>query len=409
MEPPVKQNTAINILSLTGIQLSPVNSMLLTKQPLLRLPFIAAFMFAVFITSPGNAKPKEDSLLNQRAVLALMRKVADWQLKDWKVNGPKHPVYDWTNAASYTGIYALGTMKGNNGYLDPLVRIGKKLGWQTGPNRFVADDYCIAQTYVLLSMKYHDKTMTLPFIALADSIVARPHGKSIIWNNGANTDEWAWCDALFMGPPALSYLSIATKDPKYLNTASKLWWKTTNYLYDKKEHLFYRDSRFFTKREKNGKKVFWSRGNGWVMAGLVRVMENVAANNPERPKFERLYKQMAQRIAALQQPDGSWHASLLDPKSYPVKETSGTGFYCYALLWGLNHGLLDKSYWPAAKKAWAAIASSVHPDGMLGFVQQIGESPDAVNAESTETYGVGAFLLAGAQLYKYIGNHPEAE
>src|ERR1700761_5595973 len=242
--------------------------MILTKQSLLRLQFIAVFMLSTVIISFGSTKPKEDSLLNQRAILALMRKVADWQLKDWKTNTPKHPTYDWTNAACYTGIYALGTMKGNNGYLDPLIRIGKKLNWQTGPNRFVADDYCIAQTYVLLSLKYHDKTMMLPFITLADSIVAKPHDKSIVWNNGANTDEWAWCDALFMGPPALSYLSIATKDPKYLNTATKLWWKTTNYLYDKKEHLFFRDSRFFTKREKNGKKVFWSRGNGWVMAGL---------------------------------------------------------------------------------------------------------------------------------------------
>ncbi|MES2112856.1 MAG: glycoside hydrolase family 88 protein [Bacteroidota bacterium] len=381
--------------------------MLLTKQQILRLQFIATFMLTALIAAANGTKPGKDSLLNQRDILATMRKVADWQLKDWKVNGPKHPSYDWTNAASYAGIYALGTMRGNNGYLDPLIRIGKKLNWQTGPNRFVADDYCIAQTYVQLSMKYHDKSMIQPFIMLADSIVAKPHDKSIVWNNAANIDEWAWCDALFMGPPALSYLSIATKDPKYLNTATKLWWKTTNYLYDKKEHLFFRDSRFFTKREKNGKKVFWSRGNGWVMAGLVRVMENIPASNPERAKFEKLYKQMAQRIAALQQPDGSWHASLLDPASYPVKETSGTGFYCYALLWGLNHGLLDKSYWPVAKKAWAAISSSVHPDGMLGFVQQVGESPDAVNAESTEVYGVGAFLLAGAQLYKYVGSHSD--
>src|SRR3569833_511875 len=168
MELPVKQNNCYKYYIFSWCTAKPLNPMVLTKQPLLRLQFIAAFILAIFITSPGNAQPVKDSLFNQRAVLAAMRKVADWQLKDWKVNGPKHPVYDWTNAACYTGIYALGTMKGNNGYLDPLIRIGKKLNWQTGPNRFVADDYCIALTYVLLSMKYHDKTMTLPFNALAD-------------------------------------------------------------------------------------------------------------------------------------------------------------------------------------------------------------------------------------------------
>ncbi|MGZ3874747.1 MAG: glycoside hydrolase family 88/105 protein, partial [Mucilaginibacter sp.] len=218
--------------------------------------------------------------------------------------------------------------------------------------------------------------------------------------------EWAWCDALFMGPTALGYLSAATGKPEYLNTAIRLWWKTTSYLYDPAEHLYFRDGSYLDKKEKNGRKVFWSRGNGWVLAGLVRVMENIPADNPDKKKFEKLYKDMAARIASLQQPDGSWHASLLDPASYPVKETSGTGFYCYALLWGLNHQLLDKkAYWPVVKKAWGALTSSVHPDGMLGYVQRIGDSPDRVTAESTEVYGVGAFLLTGSQLYRYAEAH----
>jgi len=115
---------------------------------------------------------------------------------------------------------------------------------------------------------------------------------------------------------------------------------------------------------------------------------------------------MAAKVASLQQPDGSWHASLLDPESYPIKETSGTGFYCYAILWGLNHGLLDKGqYIPVAKKAWTVLISSVQPDGMLGYVQPIGASPDKVNAQSNEVYGTGAFLLAGGQLYQYLKKH----
>jgi rhamnogalacturonyl hydrolase YesR len=230
-----------------------------------------------------------------------------------------------------------------------------------------------------------------------------PHDESLEWKNNIASREWAWCDALFMGPTALAYLSAVTDERKYLDIAVALWWKTTDYLYDKTEHLYFRDGSFLDKKEKNGKKVFWSRGNGWVFAGLARVLENMPKNYPGRRRFENLFKEMAAKIASLQQPDGSWHASLLDPESYPIKEMSGTGFYTYGLTWGLNNKLLDKNtYWPIVDKAWAALNGAIHPDGMLGYVQPIGAAPGAVDENSTEIYGVGAFLLAGSEIYKYV-------
>ncbi|MDO3643313.1 glycoside hydrolase family 105 protein [Mucilaginibacter sp. L3T2-6] len=383
--------------------------MLLTKKSARRFLYFSLIILSV-TTESAQAHSKKDSLLRRKTILKMMDKVADWQLNEWSSKGMRHPAYDWTNAACYTGLYAFGSMKGNERYLDTLVKIGTKLKWQTGPSRFMADDYCIGQTYSLLSVKYHDRKMMAPFMQLADSIAGKPHDESLEWKNNIAKREWAWCDALFMGPTALSYLSTATHDKKYLDIATKLWWKTTDYLYDPAEHLYFRDGSYLNKKEKNGKKVFWSRGNGWVLAGLVRVMENMPSNSPEKAKFEKLYREMASKIASLQQPDGSWHASLLDPASYPVKETSGTGFYCYALLWGLNHNLLAQAtYWPVVKKAWAALASSVHANGMLGYVQRIGDSPDMVTAESTEVYGVGALLLTGEQLYKYVSKHPDAK
>jgi len=377
-----------------------------SKHSRLRAIALVLFISPVFF---ANAKPAPaDSLLKQKSILTIMHRVADWQLNQWDTKGFSHPPADWTNAACYTGIYALGAIKGNDKYLDALVKIGSNLHWQTGPNRFMADDYCIGQTYSLLSVKYSDKTMIVPFRLLADSIAAKPHNEPLDWKNNIQSREWAWCDALFMGPPALGYLSKAAGNPVYMNTATRLWWKTTAYLYDPAEHLYFRDGSYFNKKEKNGEKIFWSRGNGWVLAGLVRVMESLPANSPDKKKFEKLYKEMAARIASLQQPDGSWHASLLDPVSFPVKETSGTGFYCYALTWGLNHHLLDKkTYWPVVKKAWAALTSSVHSNGMLGYVQRIGDSPDMVTDDSTEVYGVGAFLLTGSELYKYVSSHPD--
>jgi unsaturated rhamnogalacturonyl hydrolase len=188
---------------------------------------------------------------------------------------------------------------------------------------------------------------------------------------------------------------------KYITQASKLWWKTADYLYDKDEKLYYRDSRFFDQREKNGKKVFWSRGHGWVMGGLVRMLSNMPEDFPDRERFEKLFKEMAYRIAPLQTDDGTWHASLLDPDNYQAKESSGTGFYIYALAWGVNNGLLPRrDFKPVIEKGWKALMDCVQDDGKIGFVQLPAAEPGKATADDTATYGTGAFLLAGSEVCK---------
>jgi unsaturated rhamnogalacturonyl hydrolase len=178
---------------------------------------------------------------------------------------------------------------------------------------------------------------------------------------------------------------------------------TTDFLYDKTEHLYFRDSSYFDRREANGRKVFWSRGNGWVFAGLVRVLEAMPADAPQRPRYVQLYRDMAAKLITIQQPDGLWRSSLLDPNAWPAKETSGTGFFCYGLAWGINHGLLDQAvYRPAVVKAWQGLVGCVHDDGMLGSVQPIGAAPDKVSPDLTENYGAGAFLLAGSEMLKML-------
>jgi len=343
---------------------------------------------------------------NPDSVLKIMNKVADWQLNDWKDHGPRHEKWHWTMGACYAGYMALNQVGHNSIYIDAMRNIGDSLKWNTGPNRQMADDYCIAQMYSQVYLKVKKPVMIAHFKALADSIIARPHTESLEWKNNIASREWAWCDALFMGPPAFAYLSSATADKKYIDFASNMWFKTTDYLFDKDENLYFRDGRFFTQKEANGKKIFWSRGNGWVMGGLVRMLDNMPAGYPERARFEELYRKMAEKIITLQNNDGTWHAALLDPDSYPVKETSGTGFYCYALAYGINHGLLpyDK-YHNVVEKAWNALTSSVHLDGKLGYVQQIGEKPEKVTNDDTEVYGVGAFLLAGSEVYKMMLKH----
>ena len=179
------------------------------------------------------------------------------------------------------------------------------------------------------------------------------------------------------------------------------WKATSDKLYDPAERLYFRDSTYFEKREANGKKVFWSRGNGWVLAGLARVLEVMPLDYPQRKFYEQQFKEMAARIAGLQPADGLWRPSLLDPESYPLPETSGSGFFTFGIAWGINHGLLPRAQFePVVCKGWNALVQSVTPEGKLEHVQPVGSDPKKFDPSHSDVYGVGAFLLAGSEMYR---------
>ncbi|MFI5452654.1 glycoside hydrolase family 105 protein [Pedobacter sp. UC225_61] len=363
------------------------------------------FLLSVFSIHVAHAQ-NQSNALNGDSIFYQMKKVADWQWKNLETVGWKNPKKDWTSGAMYTGMMAWAKLANDETYYHKLIKVGEDNTWQIGKYRHFADDYCVGQLYSQLYTIYKEPKYIADFKALADTITQLPHTEGLEWKKNIHLREWAWCDALFMGPPALGYLTEATGDAKYVDKSVELWNKTTEYLYDKEEHLYYRDSRYFNKKEKNGAKVFWSRGNGWVIGGLVRVLSVLPKNHPERKKLESLFIDMSTKLASIQQTDGSWHASLLDPESYPSKETSGTGFICYAMAWGINNGLIsEKKYLPIVSKAWLALTTSVHPDGKLGFVQAQGAAPDKVGYEDTDVYGVGAFLLAGSEMLPLYLNH----
>lgn len=332
-----------------------------------------------------------------KEIIASMQKVADWQL----ANPSRHPATDWTQGAGYAGMMALAGISADSKYLDAMVAMGTGNHWQLGPKPYYADDHCVGQAYAELALKFRNPEMIAPMKARFDHILSHPRDSLLVFKIPGNQDRWSWCDALFMAPPAWAKLYRATGNPAYLDFMIREWDACTGFLYDKEAHLYFRDSTYFEKREANGKKVFWGRGNGWVMAGLVRVLQEIPGNHPQRERFEQQFKDMCRALLACQQADGMWRASLLDPASYPLRETSSTGFYTYAFAWGVNQGLLDsKSYTPAVEKAWAALSECVDGDGKLTHVQPIGADPQRFPDDSTEVYGTGAFLLAGSEIYR---------
>lgn len=341
-------------------------------------------------------------------VLAMMQKAADWQLAN---PSPKPPTC-WEKGALYAGLMALGDLTANPKYRDAMLEIGRTNQWKLGPRIFHADDYAVGQMYCEMFQLYRDPAMLAPLRENLDYILTHPDDRPIAGavnagKNKATPMRWWWCDALFMGPPAFARLAAATGEIKYLDFLVQEWKATSEFLYDKEEHLFFRDNSYFKKQEKNGKKIFWSRGNGWVMGGLVRVLQMLPAQHPDRKFFETQFCEMAEKILAIQPADGAWHASLLNPEAHALPEASGTGFYCYALTWGINQGLLDRArFEPAALKAWHALCGFVQEDGKLTHVQQVGAAPDAFTADHTDTYGVGAFLLAGSEIYRLTLDKP---
>jgi len=337
------------------------------------------------------------SAMETGQVQEVMTRVADWQLD----HPSRHALTDWTHGALFAGMTAWAQMADSDRYEQALIEFGNKSGWRVGRRRFHADDYCVGQMYIDM-YKLHDKPeMIQPIQENLDYILEHPPTSELEMVQEGNQDRWNWCDALFMGPPVWAKLARVTGDEKYLDHMNKEWWATTDFLYDKDEHLYYRDSRYFDRREANGEKVFWSRGNGWVFGGLIRVLEQLPDDYPDRQRYETLFKQMAAKLIDIQPEEGLWHSSLLDPVGFPSIEASGSGFYCYGLAWGINRGYLDeKTYLPAVIKAWTGLVGCVHPDGKLGYVQPIGADPRHVNTDQTEIYGVGSFLLAGSEVYK---------
>lgn len=365
---------------------------------------------------------------NKYEARRLMKKVADWQIgqHDAQYAASKNPLKNaqnnvsynimsehddvsWTNAALYVGMADFAELveqkDGKDTYYKWLKKVAGRNHYQLGKWMYHADFIAVAQAYIDLYKKYKNERILYHTLARTDWVIANPSKSTLEldYRKIETLDRWSWCDALFMAPPVYAKLYSLTGDEKYIDFLNKEYKATYDYLFDKEENLFYRDCRYFGKKEANGEKVFWGRGNGWVLAGLSEILQVIPKGDENREFYEELYLKLAKRVAGLQCNDGYWHASLLDPESYPSPETSATGMIVYALAYGVNEGLLDKdTYKPVIMKGWRAMTDAVLPDGKLGYVQQIGADPQYVTSDMTEVYGVGAFLLSGCQVYKLL-------
>jgi unsaturated rhamnogalacturonyl hydrolase len=356
------------------------------------------------LTTPGPLAQNLSPKLDKRDLAKAMKLVADWQLSRM----PADAQVDWTWAALYAGFMAVPEKVAGDKYRVAMLKVANELDWQPGPRTMVADDQAVGQMYMEQYFLHKDPKRMDPLRARLDKEIATPEAQYASslpahWDNARhpNMPLWWWCDALFMAPPVYADMAAATGDKKYLEFMDRSWDATAALLYNRDKHLYSRDATFLDKHEKNGEPLFWSRGNGWVMGGIVRVLQKLPADSPLRPKYVALLKEMAAEMLSIQGKDGLWRPGLLDADAYPLPEISGSAFVTYALAYGVNEGILDRAtYWPAVEKAWAGMLTHVYADGRLGSIQPVGAAPGAYGETSSYVYGVGAYLLAGSEIYR---------
>jgi len=350
---------------------------------------------------------RAQQLPSKKEVLDKMELTNTYLMKKWPdpgvnvITNKERPSNLWTRAVYYEGLMALYKIKQDKKYLQYAIDWGEAHNWglRNGLKSRYADNHCAGQTYIDL-YKIDPKPERLNGIKTSIDYMLETD----------KIDDWDWIDALQMAMPVFAKLTQVTGDSKYSERMYEMYMNTkvTQGLYNKKDGLWWRDADFLPPyKEPNGEDCYWSRGNGWVVAALIRVMD-ILPKDPHYKEYLKTYKEMMKALLPTQREDGFWNASLHDPNNYGGKETSGTALFVYGMAWGVNNGILsDKKYIPSITKAWNAMANeSVHDNGFLGYVQGTGKEPKDgqpvtyTSKADFEDYGLGCFLLAGSEVYE---------
>ena len=333
----------------------------------------------------------------------------------WQNNNPAEVRAFWDNAAYHTGNMEVFQLLQDQQMLNYSIRWAEHNQWkgatEPDPAKWRYKNYGEGQDYVLFGdwQICFQTYIDLYNLSPEEKKVARAKEVLGYEADSKANDYWWWADALYMVMPALTKMYKLTGDTKYLRKLYQNTLYSDSIMLDKETGLYFRDGKYIYPKHKTakGKKDFWARGDGWVLAGLAKVLQDMPESYPRQPFFVEKYTNLARGIKKLQQPQGHWTRSMMDPEQAPGYETSGTAFFCYGLLWGVNHGYLSKKeFGPTIDRAWNYLTTiALQKDGKVGFVQPIGERAipgQTVDANSQANFGVGAFLLAACEYVRYI-------
>ena len=336
----------------------------------------------------------------------------------WQTSNKPEVRSFWDNAAYHTGNMEVYKLLGDESMLQYSICWAEHNQWKGAtepiPEKWKYKNYGEGQDYVLfgdwqICFQTYIDLFLFKSEDRKDEWVARAKEVMGYEADSEATDYWWWADALYMVMPVMTKMYLLTGNTKYLDKLYRNLLYTDSIMLDLETGLYFRDGKYVYPKHKteSGKKDFWARGDGWVLAGLAKVLQDMPEQYVRKPWFVHKYTQLARAVAKLQQPGGYWTRSMMDPQQAPGPETSGTAFFCYGLLWGVNNGYLQRSeFQPIIEKAWKYLTeTALQPDGKVGYVQPIGERAipgQQVDANSQANFGVGAFLLAACEYARSI-------
>ena len=337
----------------------------------------------------------------------------------WQTNNPAEVRAFWDHAAYHTGNIEVHKLLKDQQMLDYSVRWAEHNHWQgaTEPDskKWKYRQYGEGQDYVLFGdwqicfQTYIDLYNLDAADKKSERKVARAKEVMGFEADSKDNDFWWWADALYMVMPVMTKMYKLTGDTKYLDKLYANLCHSDSIMLDDETGLYFRDGKYIFPKHKtaSGKKDFWARGDGWVLAGLAKVLQDMPKDYRHHAFFAENFVRLAEAVQKLQQPQGHWTRSMMDPEQAPGYETSGTAFFCYGLLWGINNGYLPKKMFaPTVEKAWYYLSEvALQKDGKVGYVQPIGERAipgQKVDANSQANFGVGAFLLAACEYVRYL-------
>ncbi len=370
-------------------------------------------MAAATATSPAHSAPVTEAAKVRQAI----ERVNDhWQAS----NSPECRAF-WDNAAYHTGNMEAYRLTGNERWRRYSEEWAEHNDWKGAKSDDKAnwkysygetDDYVLFGDWQICFQTYADLYNLLP----DDRRIRRARQVMEYEMSTPRNDYWWWADGLYMVMPVMTKLYRITGDSRYLDKLHEYVLYSDSIMLDRETGLYYRDGKYVypTHKSVNGKKDFWARGDGWVLAGLAKVIGDLPADYRYRHFFIDKYVRLADAVVATQQPDGYWTRSMMDPDHAPGYETSGTAFFTYGLLWGINNGYLNApEYLDAALKGWNYLyRTALQKDGSIGYVQPIGEKAipgQVVDRSSTSNFGTGAWLLAACEYVRYLEKHDNAD
>lgn len=343
----------------------------------------------------------------------------------WQQNNKAETRSFWDPAAYHTGNMEVYKLLKDDKQLDYTRRWAYHNNWsgatEADPSRWKYANYGEGKDYVLFGdwQVCFQTYIDLYNLAIAnggtdaDNYFMVKRAKEVMHYEAYSKkdDYWWWSDALYMVMPVMTKMYKLTGDVQYLDKLYENLLYSDRIMLDQETGLYFRDARYVYPNHKsvNGKKDFWARGDGWVLAGLAKVLQDLPKDYKHYKFFVDKFQRLADIVAKTQQKDGYWTRSILDPNHAPGPETSGTAFFAYGIMWGVNNGFLaKKDYKKCIDRAWQYISeTAVQADGKVGYVQPIGDRAipgQTVDANSQANFGVGAVLLAACEYYRYIDN-----